>query len=75
MDLLKSRLADDDSVNLILTGDLNLDFDDPVKDRARVDEQIKNLDASLTESGSHINFPFLDIHKDCKTTCSAPTPA
>ena len=63
MELLKSRLADDDSINLILMGDLNLDFDDPVKDRDRVDEQIKNLDATLTDTGSHINFPFLDKHK------------
>jgi len=63
MELLKSRLADDDSINLILTGDLNLDFDDPVKDRARVDKDIKNLNAVLTDSGSHINFPFLDNHK------------
>ena len=63
MELLKSRLADDDSINLILTGDLNLDFDDPVKDRARVDKDIKNLNAALIASGSHINFPFLDKHK------------
>ncbi len=63
MELLKSRLADDDSINLILTGDLNLDFDDPVKDRACVDKDIKNLNAALTDSGSHINFPFLDKHK------------
>ncbi len=63
MELLKSRLADDDSINLILTGDLNLDFDDPVKDRARVDKDIKNLNAALTDSGSHINFPFLDKHQ------------
>lgn len=63
MELLKSRLADDDSINLILAGDLNLDFDDPVKDRARVDKDIKNLNAALTDSGSHINFPFLDKHK------------
>ncbi len=40
MELLKSRLADDDSINLILTGDLNLDFDDPVKDHACVDKDI-----------------------------------
>lgn len=63
MELLKSRLAEDDSINLILTGDLNLDFDDPVKDRARVDKDIKYLNAALTDSGSHINFPFLDKHK------------
>lgn len=63
MELLKSRLGDDENVNLILTGDLNLDFDDPVKDRDRVDREIKNLDATLTDSGAHINFPFLDRHQ------------
>ena len=62
MDLLKSRFADD-GATLILMGDLNLDFDDPERDRLRVDNEIKNLDASLTDSGSHINFPFLDSHK------------
>ena len=40
-----------------------------MKDRARVDEQIKNVTASLTDSGSHINFPFLDIHKSCDEVC------
>ena len=63
LDLLKSRLCDDDSVNLILMGDLNLDFDDPDKDRPRVDRLIKDLDGSLADVGSHINFPFLDRHK------------
>ena len=63
MDLLKSRLADDDSINLILMGDLNLDFDKPETDRPRVDREIKELDAKLTKAGAHINFPFLDTHK------------
>ena len=63
MELLKSRLADDDSINLILMGDLNLDFNDPVRDRPRVDDEIKNLDATLTDSGAHVNFPFLDRHQ------------
>lgn len=64
MDLLKSRLGDDDNINLILTGDLNLDFDNPDTDRDRIDEQIKDLNDTLTGNGSHINFPFLDAHKD-----------
>lgn len=64
MDLLKSRLADDDSINLILMGDLNLDFDNPETDRPRVDMEIKELNAKLTKAGAHINFPFLDPHKD-----------
>ena len=64
MDLLKGRLGADDGANLILMGDLNLDFDNPENDRSRIDDQIKNLDATLTDSGSHINFPFLDKHKE-----------
>ena len=64
MDLLKGRLAADDGANLILMGDLNLDFDNPENDRSRIDDQIKTLDATLTDSGSHINFPFLDKHKE-----------
>ena len=72
-DLLKSRLGNDDSINLILMGDLNLDFDNPETDRSRIDEEIKDrpdadthikrLNADLTPTGSHINFPFLDQHK------------
>ena len=62
MDLLKSRLADDDSINLILVGDLNLDFNNPDTDRPRIDAEIKELNAKLTKAGAHINFPFLDKH-------------
>lgn len=65
MDLLKSRLADDDSINLLLVGDLNLDFNSPETDRPRIDAEIKELNAKLTKAGAHINFPFLDIHKGC----------
>ena len=62
MDLLKSRLGADNSINLILMGDLNLDFDKPGSDRDRIDKQIKQLNDDLTDSGPHINFPFLDKH-------------
>ena len=61
MDLLKSRLGADDSINLILMGDLNLDFDKPGSDRDRIDSQIKDLDGALGD-GAHIDFPFLDVH-------------
>ena len=64
LELLASRLDADDRINLILTGDLNLDFNNPKTDRPRVDKQIKDLGAALTGSDAHINFPFLDIHKD-----------
>ena len=64
MELLKSRLVDNENANLILMGDLNLDFDDPVRDRARIDRQIKELNSGLDEDGPHVNFPFLDKHRD-----------
>ena len=63
MDLLKSRFEDDESSNLVLMGDLNLDFDNPQRDRARIDDQIKSLNADLVADGAHINFPFLDPHR------------
>ena len=63
MDLLKSRLAESEDSNLILMGDLNLDFDNPETDRERIDKQIKQLNDDLTDGGPHINFPFLDKHK------------
>jgi len=63
MDILKSRLAEDEHINLILMGDLNLDFDNPDNDRARIDKQIKQLNEDLAEGAPHINFPFLDPHR------------
>ena len=60
MDILKGRLADS---NLILTGDLNLDFDNPDTDRERIDNQMKELNADLADGGPHVNFPFLDPHQ------------
>ncbi len=63
MDLIKSRLVADDSINLILMGDLNLDFDKPDSDRPRIDEEIKELGAGAEGDGAFINFPFLDKHQ------------
>lgn len=63
MDILKGRLAESDESNLILMGDLNLDFDNPNTDRKRIDREIKELNVDLTDSGAHINFPFLDPHQ------------
>lgn len=46
--------------NFILMGDLNLDFDNPKTDRARIENQIKSFNSEL--NGPNVNFPFLDIH-------------
>ena len=48
--------------NFILLGDLNLDYDNPVRDRERIEEQIKSLNSELGE-GPNVNFPFLDPHQ------------
>ncbi len=45
----------------ILLGDLNLDYDRPQSDRARVEAAIKSFDSD-SEEGVNVNFPFLDPH-------------
>ena len=46
--------------NFILMGDLNLDYDNPARDRARIEQRIKSLNGEL--DGANVNFPFLDVH-------------
>ena len=46
--------------NFILMGDLNLDYDNPVGDRKRIEQRIKSLNGEL--EGANVNFPFLDVH-------------
>ena len=46
--------------NFILRGDLNLDYDNPARDRSRIEERIKSLNGKL--DGANVNFPFLDVH-------------
>ncbi len=46
--------------NFILMGDLNLDYDNPARDRARIEERIKSLNGEMDEA--NVNFPFLDVH-------------
>ena len=48
--------------NFMLLGDLNLDYDNPGRDRARIEERIKSLNGEL--DGANVNFPFLDVHPD-----------
>ena len=50
--------------NFVLMGDLNLNFDRPRKDRARIDARIRHLNERLFGSADvrRIYFPFLDPH-------------
>ena len=52
--------------NFILLGDLNLDFDDPVKDRKRIEKHLKSFNDKSGRTVS-VNFPFLNKHKGQKT--------
>jgi hypothetical protein len=49
--------------DFLLLGDLNMDYDNPEKDRQRLETDIKELN-SETEDGVSVNFPFLDVHPD-----------
>lgn len=65
VDWLMSRLKANSSAyypNFILFGDLNLDYDNPARDRARIEERIKSLNGELDRA--NVNFPFLDVHPD-----------
>ena len=50
--------------NFVLMGDLNLDFDDPVEDRLRIEARIKQIDQDflVSKTGARVNFPFFDPH-------------
>ena len=66
MDWIVSRVNEQGKAyypNYILLGDLNLDYDNPGADRARVENQLKTFDGA-TESGVRVNFPFLDVHPE-----------
>ncbi len=64
----------DHSQNVLLLGDLNLDFDNPPRDLPRIIDQIKGLNA---RAGDEVNvlFPFLSAHprpKQLMATSGAP---
>jgi hypothetical protein len=54
-----------DSLNIVLLGDLNLDYDKPENDRARIVEEIEKRNR---EGGTdvHVYFPFLSPHPICE---------
>ena len=51
--------------NFILLGDLNMDYDKPLVDKARLTSDIKDLN-KVTQKGVSVNFPFLDVHPGCE---------
>ena len=46
----------------MLMGDLNLDYDNPARDRTRIEQRIKSLNGEL--DGANVNFPFSDVHPE-----------
>lgn len=52
--------------NFILLGDLNLDFDEPDRDRPAIETYIKTFNQDMQARGevSNVNFPFIDIHPE-----------
>jgi hypothetical protein len=50
-----------DYPDLILLGDMNLDYDEPARDRARIQEIIDAHETQLP-SGTGVYFPFLEVH-------------
>ena len=62
-DWIMSRLRANSSAyypNFMLLGDLNLDYDNPATDRARIEQRIKGFNMEL--EGANVNFPFFDVH-------------
>ncbi len=55
------ELDNGDGQSFILMGDLNLDFDDPDRDRPRIEAHIKTFNQEMGKV-ANVNFPFLDIH-------------
>jgi len=70
MDWIISRVEDNDKAyypNFMLLGDLNLDFDNPQTDRARIEKVMKTYDRDGNEETDpdkkiNVYFPFLDPH-------------
>jgi len=60
-----ASVASDDTnycADIMLLGDLNLDYDNPERDRERMLEVLKPVQTDLGRT-CNINFPFLDAHR------------
>lgn len=67
MEWLLGRLKEEDAAyypNFLLLGDLNLDFDNPERDRERITKHMQSFNAQVREvgGGANVYFPFLDPH-------------
>ncbi len=74
---LLGRVSESDvehSLNFILLGDLNLDFDNPINDRKRLEATLRELDASAGDRVD-VSFPFLDPHPRPKQRMPPADPA
>lgn len=65
VDWMTNRVRDADRMaapNLILLGDLNLDFDQPVKDRGAIGKRIRSLNEEVfgKPEARRVYFPFID---------------
>ena len=68
MDWIRGRAAMDHRAyyrNFLLMGDLNLNFDNPVKDRPELEAHLKTFNGHSGDA-VNVNFPFLDTHR-CRT--------
>ncbi|MHC4550173.1 MAG: exonuclease/endonuclease/phosphatase family protein [Planctomycetota bacterium] len=64
MSWIRARAVENDRAyypDFVLLGDLNLDFDDPAKDREKIEAHLKTFNDAAGEEVS-VNFPFLDPH-------------
>jgi len=64
MNWLLARVVEDANIyapNFLLFGDLNLDFDSPESDRARIEKYMKSLNSNSGDE-VFVNFPFLEPH-------------
>jgi hypothetical protein len=68
MEWILGRLQEPEATHpsIILLGDLNLDFDNPERDRPRIEAHIKTFNQQMAAAGepTNVNFPFLDIHPE-----------
>lgn len=69
MDWIHGRMMENDEAdppNIILLGDLNLDFDKPERDRPRIEAHLKTFN-DASGKAVNVNFPFLNKHKGQRT--------
>jgi len=69
MDWIRQRIEENYSAyypNYMLLGDLNLNYDNPDRDFAKLERFLKTIEGG-TGADVNVNFPFLDVHPDRST--------